>query len=52
MDFFTFYYLNTRINHMNKENTCGKNLENIHKYYLKFLFEMPVFKNRRMENKV
>lgn len=29
---------------MNKENTCGRNLENIHKYYLKFLFEMPIFK--------
>lgn len=30
---------------MNKENTCGRNLENIHKYhYLKFLFEMPLSK--------
>ena len=52
MDFLPLYYLNTWINHMNKENTCGRNLENIHKYYLKFLFVMPIFKNRRMENKV
>lgn len=50
--FLPLYYLNTWINHMNKENTCGRNLETIHKYYLKFLFEMPIFKNRRTENKV